>query len=290
MKNKHWQWPAKWTIRESTPRATSFVARRKTKKTLLSRFSRLGHWWREFLFALIVHIGLFFMPVSMPKAQKPPERIVKIQLRAAPAPQPVKRAMARQRPKAKPIKRRKVRPRRKVKRRKVRRRRKVARRKIARRPVPRPIAKKAEPVPVRPEPVRPTPVAPKKVAMAAPAPVRPEPPKPPAPKVEARPAPRPKPVNFGPYRRSLYHSIAKKKNYPYMARRLGQEGKVLLLIQISREGKLLGAPRILRSSGHDLLDQEAVRMVRAASPWPIMPDGFQGKLKRFRVPVRFALN
>jgi protein TonB len=88
----------------------------------------------------------------------------------------------------------------------------------------------------------------------------------------------------------LYQSIVKKKQYPYMSRRLGQEGKVILLVEIHRNGTLKGAPRILRSSDYDLLNQEAIRMVKAAAPWPSMPSGYSQKSKRFRITIRFTLN
>ena len=49
--------------------------------------------------------------------------------------------------------------------------------------------------------------------------------------------------------------------YPRTARRRGWEGEVLLLVQVNKTGQVLNA-QISRSSGHNILDQAALKAVR----------------------------
>ncbi len=74
-----------------------------------------------------------------------------------------------------------------------------------------------------------------------------------------------------------------------MAQRMGLEGLVVLLLRVTPKGQLAKPPRIERSSGYGVLDQEAVRMVSAALPLPILPTNFRRPWAEFRIPVRFAL-
>lgn len=61
-------------------------------------------------------------------------------------------------------------------------------------------------------------------------------------------------------------------NYPAEARRLNLEGDLKVLVEIDAEGTLLNV-RILESSGSDVLDQAALRIVRLAAPFlPFPPD------------------
>ena len=55
---------------------------------------------------------------------------------------------------------------------------------------------------------------------------------------------------------------------------MGLQGKVLVKISILRNGELAEDPVIHRSSGQKVLDKEALRMVRAATPLLPLPDGF----------------
>ncbi|MCK6512405.1 energy transducer TonB [Myxococcota bacterium] len=70
---------------------------------------------------------------------------------------------------------------------------------------------------------------------------------------------------------------------------MGLEGLVVLRLRITSQGSLATPPSIERSSGYGVLDQEAVRMVSAALPLPILPTGFRRPWAEFRIPVRFAL-
>lgn len=62
--------------------------------------------------------------------------------------------------------------------------------------------------------------------------------------------------------------------YPALALRYGLQGRLSLEFTISADGRL-DRLRLVRSSGSQLLDDEAVRAVKAASPFPPIPPWVQ---------------
>ena len=79
-----------------------------------------------------------------------------------------------------------------------------------------------------------------------------------------------KQFEFQSYYIHLKRKIEGVWEYPYLARESGLQGRLLMRFVISRDGSLAEA-RILRSSGSPLLDQEALRAVHDASPFPPLP-------------------
>lgn len=76
---------------------------------------------------------------------------------------------------------------------------------------------------------------------------------------------------FVTYFNSIKRSIELVWQYPELALKHGLQGKLLLEFSILGSGDLESA-RILRSSGSSLLDEEALRAVKAAAPFgPIPP-------------------
>ncbi|MEJ2724142.1 MAG: energy transducer TonB [Deltaproteobacteria bacterium] len=75
--------------------------------------------------------------------------------------------------------------------------------------------------------------------------------------------------------------------YPRMARRRGYEGTVLMEVLVSREGRVQ-ALRLLESSGHSVLDREAMAAVQG---WVFEPGRRgAGRVEMWvKVPVRFKL-
>lgn len=59
-------------------------------------------------------------------------------------------------------------------------------------------------------------------------------------------------------------------NYPEQARRQNLAGSLVLDVAINPDGSLHGTD-VLRSSGHKLLDDAAVRIVEMAAPYPVLP-------------------
>ena len=91
------------------------------------------------------------------------------------------------------------------------------------------------------------------------------------------------------YMRELAARLSQVKRYPQSAVALHEEGTVLLSFQIDRAGRLL-AWTIVSSSGHDDLDNEVVRMIAEAAPFPPFPPSWVQSEKEFRVPIGFSLH
>lgn len=59
-------------------------------------------------------------------------------------------------------------------------------------------------------------------------------------------------------------------NYPDEARRQGISGSLMLQVSINTDGSVRNI-RLLRSSGHKVLDDAAIRIVQLAAPYPPLP-------------------
>lgn len=59
-------------------------------------------------------------------------------------------------------------------------------------------------------------------------------------------------------------------NYPDEARRQGISGNLMLQVSINTDGSVRNI-RLLRSSGHKVLDDAAIRIVQLAAPYPPLP-------------------
>ena len=159
-----------------------------------------------------------------------------------------------------------------------------------------PVRPVAKPKPVKPKPVRSRPVEPVK-------PVEP-PPEPPVRLAATHPAPAPSSpapvggragVSAGGASASTGASSAAAEvnlrplpgnpppRYPSLARRRGEEGRVLLRLTVNAAGRV-EAVSVARSSGHDLLDQEAQRTV---ARWRFQPP--REKRMVAQVPITFRL-
>ncbi|MBF8253546.1 MAG: TonB family protein, partial [Deltaproteobacteria bacterium] len=75
---------------------------------------------------------------------------------------------------------------------------------------------------------------------------------------------------FVTYFGSIKRAIEVVWQYPEMALRYGLQGKLLMEFSILENGELARA-RIVRSSGSNLLDEEALRAVRSAAPFSPIP-------------------
>ena len=79
--------------------------------------------------------------------------------------------------------------------------------------------------------------------------------------------------------------LARHKQYPAAARSAGSQGTATVSFSLDGGGRVTSA-RLAGGSGIASIDQEAVAMVRRASPFPAPPDG---RGRSFTVPVRFNL-
>jgi TonB family protein len=78
--------------------------------------------------------------------------------------------------------------------------------------------------------------------------------------------------------------IYKHLIYPVTAKKMGWEGKVITTFVVSSEGYVKDV-RISKSSGHEILDENAVKAIKNASPFPKPPVEAQ-----IIIPILYRLN
>jgi periplasmic protein TonB len=91
--------------------------------------------------------------------------------------------------------------------------------------------------------------------------------------------------NSANYNGRVHAHLSRYKQYPIVARRAGVQGTVGVKFSIDGSGRVTSVS-LTRSAGSTLLDQEAVAMVRRASPLPAPQDG---KDRDFSVSMPFYL-
>ena len=68
-------------------------------------------------------------------------------------------------------------------------------------------------------------------------------------------------MDVGAYLSAVTSRVSRHRTYPAMALDMGQEGEVRVRVVVNPDGTLAAPPTVEESSGHELLDQEAVRIV-----------------------------
>ena len=169
---------------------------------------------------------------------------------------------------------------------------------------PKPEAKVEKPKP-RPKVERPKPAPPAPSTLSvAPAPIEPAPPSSepaPAPPVRTVPgpvasAPAANPAPPAPdlstliaeYRSQFIGAAVRYKRYPLAARDNGWEGDVVVHLEVSANGEL-GELKLKKSSGHAVLDEQALEMFRLASPQVPLPAALRGRAFSFDVRAVYSL-
>lgn len=99
----------------------------------------------------------------------------------------------------------------------------------------------------------------------------------------------PDPALLERYGRSLSSLFSRHQQYPRLAAMRGWEGEVQLRITIARKGNIV-ATQVVRSSGFEVLDQNAVQLVTNAGTLPRPPEALQNKEIQIVVPVLFKLD
>ncbi|MCB5188623.1 energy transducer TonB [Methylobacillus caricis] len=90
------------------------------------------------------------------------------------------------------------------------------------------------------------------------------------------------------YGSMLARAISKYKQYPKIAQMRGWEGEVIVEVQSDGNGNIISS-KIQKSSGHKVLDEQALTMVKKASPLPTPPEMLRGKTLNILVPIPFSL-
>jgi len=120
-----------------------------------------------------------------------------------------------------------------------------------------------------------------------------------APVVVAPPPPPEPPKPIGPsqqdidaarnqYGTELANALARYKQYPKIAQMRGYQGEVLIDVQMDSNGNVTSS-KIHQSSGYESLDNQALEMVKKASPLPAPPTLLRGRSFNVLVPVSFHL-
>jgi protein TonB len=90
------------------------------------------------------------------------------------------------------------------------------------------------------------------------------------------------------WQKALVSHLNRFKRYPDAARARGSQGSVLVEFTIDRSGKVV-ASRVLRHSGSSFLDEEAIAVLRRASPLPSPPAEITGELFPLTLPIQFRI-
>ena len=118
----------------------------------------------------------------------------------------------------------------------------------------------------------------------------------PAPAIVTR-APEPAPVAavatpspdlLAGYGNSVSRLLARHREYPRVALMRGWEGTVTMRLRVASGGKLIEA-KVESSSGHPVLDTQALEMVKRVAALPAPPEGLREREFAVLVPVVFRL-
>lgn len=90
------------------------------------------------------------------------------------------------------------------------------------------------------------------------------------------------------YGLTIAEVLARYKEYPPIAQMQGWEGSVTMQLRVAASGRLLEA-EVHRSSGHGVLDREALAMAAKAARFPPPPEGLGDRDVRVLVPIVFRL-
>lgn len=90
------------------------------------------------------------------------------------------------------------------------------------------------------------------------------------------------------YSSLLAAAIAKYKQYPKIAQMRGWQGLIIIELQLNPQGGVIYS-QIKKSSGYDVLDQEALEMIKRAAPFPQPPEALRSKNFIVLVPISFKL-
>ena len=101
-----------------------------------------------------------------------------------------------------------------------------------------------------------------------------------------RPSPAAKP-DYGWLAQALWSRIEQLKRYPHIARMNRWEGKVVLRAVINEAGQLMDL-EVAESSGHSVLDLDALEIMRQASPLKLMHALGQPQVV-VQVPINYRL-
>ena len=87
------------------------------------------------------------------------------------------------------------------------------------------------------------------------------------------------------YNALVFGHLQRFKRYPLAAH--GASGTVVVRFSLNRTGEVI-ASAVTKSSGSEVLDREALEILRRASPFPPFPEAKPGPQDSYVAPVNFA--
>ena len=90
------------------------------------------------------------------------------------------------------------------------------------------------------------------------------------------------------YMRKVSKRVRRRYKYPRSAARAGMTGRVLVEVTIDAAGNIVST-RVKRSSGHDKLDQAALRSISSVGKLPAPPTELGWTSKRVTIPFDYTL-
>ncbi len=94
---------------------------------------------------------------------------------------------------------------------------------------------------------------------------------------------------FMSYNRWLKVKVESVLKYPELAAQSGVQGTLYIKFDIMKDGSL-GGLELLKTSGYRILDDEALRAIRASAPFQPLPDDWHMDRYSIRAAVMFYLN
>lgn len=95
--------------------------------------------------------------------------------------------------------------------------------------------------------------------------------------------------NYFRYEDMVLRKIQENRKYPYAAKKRGIEGTVRIVFTIMKDGSLKSVD-IVRGSGADILDDEAIGNIRRSAPFPPIPDTISSNEIVKTVNIVYRLN
>lgn len=158
----------------------------------------------------------------------------------------------------------------------------VAAPKAQAKPVPAPVVPSAPPTPATPS-ATPAPSAPASPSAAPATSVAKADPAPSAPSAPAADA-----GSLETYRMDLLRMARKYKRYPRVAMDNNWEGRAVVRMVIGPNG-LISSVSVTTTSGHQILDKQAIDMIQKAKPLVQIPAALRGKEFSVEIPVIYSL-
>ncbi|HQR53042.1 MAG TPA: TonB family protein [Burkholderiales bacterium] len=90
------------------------------------------------------------------------------------------------------------------------------------------------------------------------------------------------------YGHALSQAIAKHQRYPRLAQMRGWQGTATVALKFGAGNRLL-ATTLYKSSGQEVLDEQALQMVKDAQPLPSAPERLRSRDFTVHVPIVFRL-